>query len=93
MSHGKSWAVITGASSGLGVEIAKQLAERKINVVLTARPEQQLEQTAQVISRDHGVDVVVEPLDLSVPELDLGYTSRFWTATLHVFARSCNSIS
>ncbi len=68
MHSGKSWAIVTGASSGLGVEIAKQLAKRKINLVLTARSEQQLQHLAQAVSRDYGVDVVVEPLDLSVPD-------------------------
>ncbi len=68
MPNGKSWAVVTGASSGLGVEIAKQLAQRKIHVVLTARSEQQLQGLAQALNRDYDIEAVVEALDLSVPD-------------------------
>ena len=61
------WAVVTGASSGLGVELAAQLANRKINLVLTARSEPQLQRLAGKLRLDSGVEVLVEPLDLSLP--------------------------
>lgn len=64
---GTSWALVTGASSGLGVELARALAARRVNLALTARTEAPMRQLADDIRREHGVEVVVEPLDLSMP--------------------------
>ncbi len=64
---GTSWALVTGASSGLGVEFAKRLAARGVNLALTARTEAPMLRLADDIRRAHGVEVVVEPLDLSLP--------------------------
>jgi uncharacterized protein len=59
------WAVVTGASSGLGVEFARSLARRNINVVLVARREAPMQQLADELRLAHGVDVVVESMDLA----------------------------
>lgn len=64
---GTSWALVTGTSSGLGVELAKGLAARRVNLALTARTEAPMHRLADEIRREHGVEVVVEPLDLSMP--------------------------
>lgn len=42
----KEWALITGASSGLGAEFAKQLADRGYALILTARREERLKELA-----------------------------------------------
>ena len=62
-----SWALVTGASSGLGMELAGALAARRINLVLTARTEAPMQRLADTIRQEHGVEVAVEPADLSVP--------------------------
>ena len=62
----KKWALVTGASGGLGVELARQLAERGNNLVLAARSEAQMQQLAGELREHHGVDIIVEPIDLSV---------------------------
>jgi short-subunit dehydrogenase len=59
------WAVVTGASSGLGVEFARSLARRKINVVLVARREAPMQQLADELRLTHGVEIVVESMDLA----------------------------
>src|SRR5262245_2703554 len=45
------WAVVTGASSGLGRGLAARLADRGMSLVLTGRNEVRLEETAQQIRR------------------------------------------
>ena len=56
--------VITGASSGIGAEIAKQVAALGHGVVIVARREDRLIELAENIRVDHGVDVIVHPADL-----------------------------
>ncbi|MBS1166950.1 MAG: short-chain dehydrogenase/reductase family protein [Proteobacteria bacterium] len=60
-------ALITGASSGLGLEFAELLAAQKVNLVLAARRREPMEKLAAELRRKHGVDVVVEPIDLAAP--------------------------
>jgi short chain dehydrogenase len=59
------WALVSGASSGLGVEFATLLAERHANLVLVARRTDLLEQLAVRLRREHPVSVLVEGCDLS----------------------------
>ncbi|QKW99099.1 SDR family NAD(P)-dependent oxidoreductase [Agrobacterium sp. CGMCC 11546] len=60
-------ALITGASSGLGIEFAELLAAQKINLVLAARRKEPMEKLAEDLRRRHGVDILVEPIDLAAP--------------------------
>jgi short-subunit dehydrogenase len=50
-----STCLITGASSGIGVEFARQLAARGHGVFLVARREDRLRELAEEIAREHGV--------------------------------------
>ena len=67
MSHGQQrlysryrpWAVVTGASSGIGREMALRLAEARLNLVLVARSEDFLEQMATDLGDRHGGTGVV----------------------------------
>ncbi len=59
------WAVITGASAGIGAEYARRIAERGIHVVLVARRRQRLEELAAIIEDACGVEVRVAPVDLA----------------------------
>jgi short-subunit dehydrogenase len=61
------WALITGASSGLGLEFADLLAALKVNLVLAARRQEPMEKLASVLRRKYGVDVLVEAIDLASP--------------------------
>lgn len=58
-------AVITGASSGIGVEFANRFAERGANLVLVARRKDRLESVARQIQSNHKVKVDVVVADLA----------------------------
>src|SRR6266705_2986151 len=66
-SFAGKWALITGASSGLGLEFADLLAARKVNLVLAARRQEPMEKLASDLRRKYGVDVLVEAIDLASP--------------------------
>ena len=61
-------ALITGASSGIGEEIAKKLAKRGFNLILTARRLDRLEDIKQQIKAAYNVKVKILPYDLSKKE-------------------------
>ncbi|MBY9001262.1 MAG: SDR family oxidoreductase [Candidatus Heimdallarchaeota archaeon] len=58
-------AIITGASSGIGLEYAKQLAARKINLILLARRKDRLEEICQELSNHYDISVTYISVDLS----------------------------
>ena len=66
-SFAGKWALITGASSGLGLEFADLLAAQKVNLVLVARRQEPMEKLASDLRRKYGVDVLVEAIDLASP--------------------------
>ena len=59
--------VVTGASSGIGEEIARELARRGHGLVLVARREALLEELAESLA-DRGVRIEIAPLDLADAE-------------------------
>jgi short-subunit dehydrogenase len=61
-------ALITGASSGIGCELAKLFAADKSNVVLVARRQEKLDQLATELRREYGVQVRVLARDLADPD-------------------------
>lgn len=60
-------ALITGASSGIGYELAKIFANNATNLVLVARTESKLEELSSILS-DKGITIHILPLDLSQPD-------------------------
>lgn len=67
----KAWrgrtALVTGASSGIGSEFARQLAGAGVNLVLTARREERLKELGEELEKAHGVVVSWVSADLGAP--------------------------
>ncbi len=57
--------LITGASSGIGLEFARVFASQRKNLVITARNQVQLERVAAELQMAHHVEVSVFPCDLA----------------------------
>lgn len=67
-----TWALITGASSGIGLELAHCFARDGIPVVLVARRANRLKTLAQELKDRYGVDTRVIPQDLTEPDATAG---------------------
>ena len=63
------WALVAGASEGLGEAWGRGLARAGLNVVLVARRQDPLEEVATRIREDFAVEARIEVLDLATPEL------------------------
>lgn len=63
-----SYALVTGASAGIGAEFARQYAQAGYNLVLTARREAALANLAQELTGTYGVDIEVVVADLLNPD-------------------------
>lgn len=64
----RRWAIVTGASGGLGREIAIELAQNGYGCVLLARRSDRLDETVSEIQRVSGTATVPIAVDLTAPE-------------------------
>ncbi|MEM8710997.1 MAG: SDR family oxidoreductase [Planctomycetota bacterium] len=62
------YALVTGASSGIGLEIARGLAARGVHLILAARRRDRLDEIAASIGRSHSINIQVVDVDLAHPE-------------------------
>jgi short-subunit dehydrogenase len=72
-----SFALVTGASSGIGEAIAARLAARGVSLILAARSVSKLEELRSTWSVRYGIDVETVAVDLS----DADGPMRLWAAT------------
>lgn len=63
--YADEWALVTGASSGIGREFARQLAARGMHLVLTARREDLLEELGSELDTRHGTKTLIIAGDLA----------------------------
>ncbi len=64
------WALVAGASEGMGAEFARQLASRGLNVICVARRHEALEGVAAELRAAYGVEVRTAALDLGSATLE-----------------------
>ncbi|TQC43201.1 SDR family oxidoreductase [Rhodococcus sp. WS4] len=75
--------IVTGASSGLGEEFARQLACRGSNLVLVARRADRLESLAAELTRAHGVTVTAVARDLGRPDAGRALRTELESRGIH----------
>lgn len=76
------WALITGATAGIGAEFARQLAARGLNLVIVAPASERPEAFAAELHQTHGVDV--RPVALDLTRLDFVVALRQATQDIEV---------
>lgn len=76
-------AVVTGASTGLGLQMAKAFASQGANLVLLARRQNLLDENAEAISKEFGVEVLPYACDITDTEKVKGAVA----ATIEKFGR------
>jgi short-subunit dehydrogenase len=68
MTAAKKYALITGATSGIGHELAKVFAENGHNLIIVARDHEELESKRRELTAQYGTDVIPIARDLFLPE-------------------------
>ncbi|MDP3582420.1 MAG: SDR family NAD(P)-dependent oxidoreductase, partial [Ignavibacteria bacterium] len=59
-----NWALITGASAGIGEEFARRLAAERFNLVIVARRKERLEKLKNELEAKHKIEILIAAIDL-----------------------------
>ena len=84
MTRAQQTALITGASGGIGLELARVFAEHGFDLIVVARRESELEALAGCCRKEYGVRVHVLPMDLLVPDASAKLVQRLESEGLDV---------
>jgi len=69
------WAIVAGASEGVGRELARSLAAKGVHCVLVARRVQPLAELAEQIRAESGVECLPASIDLAAPDAFDGFVA------------------
>lgn len=67
-AYNNRWALVTGASSGIGAEFAARLAGRGMHLILAARRTERMNTLAEDLVTKHGTKCHIVTIDLTVPD-------------------------
>jgi short-subunit dehydrogenase len=84
MPDAKGTALVTGASAGLGLELARIFAKDKHDLVLVARRREKLDELASELGKAHGVKSLVLAADLADPKAPEAIFEQVAAAKLEV---------
>ena len=62
------WALVTGATAGIGESFTRMLASKGFNIALVARDEVRLHERAAALRENYGVETLVLPADLATDQ-------------------------
>lgn len=62
------WAIVTGALSGIGLELATQLADAGLNLVISSRYTDKLQDVEKKLKKVSNIDIKIVASDVSEPE-------------------------
>ncbi|MBC7887638.1 MAG: SDR family NAD(P)-dependent oxidoreductase [Ferruginibacter sp.] len=62
------WAIVTGASSGIGLDLAKQIAEAGLNIVINSRHLNKLQEVEKQLKANSTIEVKIVACDVSQNE-------------------------
>ena len=85
------WALITGASCGIGAEFAVQLAAAGLHVVLVARSEDKLDALAAALRQQHGIKTLVVGADLVLADATTTLKARLAAEGIRI-RLLCNNV-
>jgi short-subunit dehydrogenase len=80
----KPWALVTGASAGIGAEFCRQLAASGYRLVLIARRQDKLQAIADEISQNHGAESLLITADLSAKEAGQSIVERLESEQINI---------
>ncbi|RYH41072.1 MAG: SDR family oxidoreductase [Alcaligenaceae bacterium] len=87
----KRWALVTGASGGLGTQFAELLARQGFNLVVTSRGRDDLDTMATRFSSLYKIRVITAPIDFAEPNAALALTEVIDTHGINIDVLVCNA--